>query len=170
MAVYMKCESGVTSGPMSINAEIKGNASQKSHAGWIPLESVKIPTKREGVNTAPGNVTDRTTSQVDFEDVEISKSMDKASPDLMKWNISGATYKVTIDICKEDGQVVLQIILFDTLLTNYDSESDQEGKVSENLSMDFTKITMEFISYKKDNSEDRRDTVIYDLETASGAT
>ena len=61
------------------------------------------------------------------------------------------------------------MILFDTLLTNYDSESDEEGKVSENLSLDFTKISMEFISYKKDNTEDRRDTVIYDLETASGA-
>lgn len=166
----MKCESGKTSGPMSIEAKIEGNASQKSHVGWIPLESIKLPTEREGVNTAPGNVTDRTTSQVDFKDVEISKGMDKASPNLMKWNIAGATYKVTIDICKEDGQVVLQMILFDTLLTNYDSECDQEGKVTENLSMDYTKISMEFISYKKDNSEDRRDTVIYDLETASGAS
>ena len=39
-----------------------------------------------------------------------------------------------------------------------------------NLSLDYTKISMEFISYKKDNTEDRRDTVIYDLETASGAS
>ncbi|MCA8977191.1 MAG: type VI secretion system tube protein Hcp [Planctomycetes bacterium] len=155
---------------MSIEATIEGNASQQSHVAWIPLESVKLPTERDGVNTAPGNVTDRTTNQVDFKDVEISKGMDKASPNLMKWNISGATYKVTIDICKEDGQVVLQMILFDTLLTNYDSEANEEGQVTENLSLDYTKISMEFISYKKDNTEDRRDTVIYDLETASGAS
>ena len=169
MAVYMKAESGKTTSGTKIATKIEGNASQKDHVNWIPLESVKLPTKREGVNTAPGNVTDRTTSQVDFDDLEISKGMDKASPDLMKWNISGATYKVTIDICKEDGQKVLQIILYDTLLTNYDSECDESGKVSESLALDYTKISMEFISYKKDNTEDRRDTVIYDLETASGA-
>ena len=170
MAVYMKCESGITSGPMSIKATIEGNASQKDHVGWIPLQNVKLPTEREGVNTAPGNVTDRTTSQVDFKDVEITKSMDRASPDLMKWNIAGATYKATIDICKEDGQVVLKMTLFDTLLTNYDSEADEEGSVSENLSLDYTKIQMDFISYDKQNKEDRRDSVIYDLETASGAS
>ena len=153
---------------MKLEATIVGNASQKSHEGWIPLTSVKLPTEREGVRTAPGNVTDRTTSQVDFTDVEITKEMDKASPNLMKWNISGATYKVTIDVCKEDGQLVLQIILYDTILTNYDSEVDEEGKVEETIAMDYTKITMDFISYKKDNTEDRRDTVIYDLETAAG--
>ena len=169
MAVYMKCVEGVST-KASINAEIVGNASQTDHKGWIPLNSVKLPTERDGVNTAPGNVTDRTTSQVDFKDVEITKAMDKASPDLMKWNISGATYEVTIEICKEDGQVVLQVVLSDVLLTNYDQESDEEGKVEENLALDFTKITMEFVSYKKNNEEDRRDTVIYDLETASGAT
>lgn len=169
MAVYMKCKKGATTGPMKIVAEIEGNVSQKDHAGWISLNSVKLPTKRENVNTAPGNVTDRTTSQVDFEDVEISKRMDKASPDLMKWNISGGTYEVTIDICKEDGQPVLQMILTDTLLTNYDSEGDEEGKVDETLNLDYTKIQMNFTTYKKDNTFDKKTTVVYDLETASGS-
>jgi type VI secretion system Hcp family effector len=155
---------------MRLEAKIEGDASQKNHVGWISLQSVGLPTERAGVNTAPGNVTNRTTSQVDFKDVEIAKAMDKASPNLMKWNIAGATYKVTIDICREDGQVVLQMILFDTLLTNYNSQVDEEGKVTETLSLDYTKISLEFISYKKDNTENRRDTVIYDLETASGAS
>jgi type VI secretion system Hcp family effector len=165
----MKCESGKTTSSAKIASKIEGNASQKHHSGWITLESVKLPTEREGVNTAPGKVTDRTTSQVDFKDVEISKVMDKASPDLMKWNISGATYKVTIDICKEDGLIVMQMVLYDTLLTNYDSECDESGKVSENLALDYTKITMEFYSYKKDNTEGPREMVIYDLEDAGGA-
>lgn len=168
MAVYMKCVEGVAT-KASIPAEIVGNASQTDHKGWIPLDSVRLPTEREGVNTAPGNVTDRTTSQVDFRDVEITKPMDMASCDLMKWNIAGATYKVLIDICKEDGLPVLQITLYDTLLTNYDQESDQDGKVEENLSLDYTKIKMNFVSYKKDNTKDRQDHVIYDLETASGS-
>ena len=48
-------------------------------------------------------------------------------------------------------------------------DAQEEGKVEENLALDFTKITMEFVSYKKNNEEDRRDTVIYDLETASAS-
>lgn len=170
MAVYMKCTGGKS--PGKIDAEIKGNASQSKHVGWIPLQSAKLPTERDGVNTAPGNVTDRTTSQVDFKDIEISKAMDKASAGLMKWNISGATYEVCIEICKENGNPVLRITLYDTLLTNYDAESDEEGKVEESLSMDYTKIQMDFLSYKKDNTSDPDNnvTVIYDLETASGAT
>lgn len=162
----MKCEGG--KGGKVVDT-IKGNASQSKHNEWIPLESVKLPTERPDVNTAPGNVTDRTTSQVDFKDIEIAKGMDKASVDLMKWNISGATYKVTIDICKEDGNSVLKIILYDTILTNYDSEADEEGKVSENLSLDYTKIEMVFMSYNKDNTPAQPSTVIYDLETASGS-
>lgn len=169
MAVYMTCKNGAGAAK-GIPKKIVGNASQKKHEGWIPLMSAKLPTERDGVNTAPGNVTDRTTSQVDFKDIEISKPMDKASPDLMKWNISGATYEVVIEICKEDGLVVLRMTLYDTLLTNYDSESDEEGKVEETLSMDYTKILMEFYSYKKDNSVDGDPkSVLYDLETASGA-
>lgn len=169
MACYMKCEAGA-GGNISVEKVIKGNSSQKNHNEWIPLESVKLPTEREGVNTAPGNVTDRTTAQVDFKDIEITKAMDKASVHLMKWNIAGATYKVIIEICKEDGICVLRYTLFDTILTNYDSEADEEGKVTENLSLDYTKIQMDFMSYKKDNSPDGTASVTYDLETASGAT
>ena len=60
MAVYMEVEG------------IKGDVSQKHHAGWIPLKEVRLPTERPDVNTAPGNVTDRTTSAVNFADVEIT--------------------------------------------------------------------------------------------------
>lgn len=162
----MTCEEGKTPGSWTIPAKIEGAASQAKHVGWITLTSVKLPTEREGVNTAPGKVTDRTTSQVDFKDVEISKRMDKASPALMGWNISGGTYKVTIDVCKEDGLHVLRMTLFNTLLTNYDSEADEEGKVEESLQMDYTKIIMEFNTYKKDNTIDKTTSVVYDLETA----
>lgn len=169
MAIYMTCESGTTSGNMKISPKISGTVSQKHHAGWIALTSCKLPTEREGVNTAPGKVTDRTTTQVDFKDVEIAKTMDKASPDLMKWNISGATYKVKIAVCKENGEELLKLELSDTLLTNYDSDVDEEGKIEETLAMDYTKIAMTFTTYNKDSKADVPQTIVYDLETASGS-
>lgn len=162
----MTCSKGKWPGNWSLSPKIEGAASQAKHVGWITLNSVKLPTEREGVNTAPGKVTDRTTSQVDFKDVEISKRMDKASPQLMGWNIAGATYEVVIEVCKEDGLPVLKMTLHNTLLTNYDSEADEEGKVEESLQMDYTKIEMEFKTYKKDNTLDTSTSVVYDLETA----
>jgi type VI secretion system secreted protein Hcp len=161
----MTCTDGKAAGK-TVAAKIVGDVSQAAHSGWIPLTSVKIPTEREGVNTAPGNVTDRTTSQVDFKDVEISKSMDKASPDLMKWNITGGTYTVVIHICKEDGLAVEEITLSNVILTNYDTESDEDGKVEESLSLDFTKIVLKFNSYKDDNTAGDSKSVEYDLEFA----
>lgn len=158
MAVYMNVEGTKT---------IKGTVTQKKHDGWIALNSVKLPTERPDVNTAPGKVTDRTTSQVDFKDIEISKRMDKASPELMQWNIDGSTHKVTIDICKEGGEVVLRMIMTDVILTNYDCEGDEEGKVEETLSLDYTKIQMDFTTYKADNTTpDGSRSVIYDLAKA----
>ncbi len=154
MAVYMKVE-GVT-----------GDASQEAHAGWIPLTEMTLPTERPDVNTAPGNVSDRTTSAVNFNDLEISKSMDKASPQLMTWNIDGSTKKVIIEVCKEKGQLVLQLVLYDVILTNYSSTSDEEGAVTESINLDYTKIEYNYTPYTKDNVAGDPIGVEYDLETA----
>jgi len=154
MAVYMKVE------------DIAGDVSQKHHKEWIELVSVKLPTERPDVNTSPGNVTDRTTQAVDFQDVEIEKYMDKASPLLMAWNITGETRKVTIQLCKENGQTLLELILFDVILTKYESNGDEEGKVTENIYLDYTKIQYKYIPYKKDNTPGDPMVITYDLETA----
>jgi len=142
MAVYMKVHGG---------AEFEGDVSQKHHQKWIELKDMKLPTERPGVNTAPGNVTNRTTSAVDFTDVEISKYMDAASPGLMTWNIDGSTYDVTLELCRENGICVLQIILNDVILTNYETTSDEEGTVEETIALDYTRIEMNFTTFGKDN-------------------
>ena len=156
MAVYMLVD----------DKDIKGSVSQSHHKDWISLQEMKLPTERPGVNTAPGDVTDRTTSAVDFKDVEITKYMDKASPGLMRWNITGATKKVTIHVCKEDGKTVLELVLHDVILTNYESSCDEEGKVEESIYLDYTKIYYRFTEYDKSNAATDTYEEVYDLETA----
>jgi len=154
MAVYMKV------------GKIQGDVSQTQHKDWIPLKSLEVPTERPDVNTTPGNVTDRTTSQIQFEDIEVSKYTDKASPMLMIWNIEGTTEKVLIDVCKEDGDLVLRLTLQDTICTKYKSSSDEEGVVEETISLDFTKIEYKFQAYDKKNKPAATHSVGYDLERA----
>lgn len=154
MAVYMHVD-GIT-----------GSASQSHHEGWISLQEMKLPTERPDVNTAPGNVTDRTTSAVDFKDIEITKYMDVASPGLMQWNIDGITRPVIIEVCKENGQRVLRLELSDVILTNYESTSDEEGKIEESIYLDYTKIIYNFQEYDKSGKPDKNQVIEYDLETA----
>ena len=157
MAVYMQVEG------------VKGDVSQENHVDWIPLQEVKLPTSRPDVNTTAGNISDRTTSQVTFEDIEISKYMDKASPDLMKWNIRGDTKLVTIEICKENGAPVLQLVLKDVILTNYEPTSDEEGKVEESISLDYTHIEYNYTPYDAKNKAKPVQRAHYDLEKAVGS-
>lgn len=156
MAVYMQV------------AGMKGDTSQKHHKDWIELKDLKLPTERPGVNTGPGNVTNRTTSAVDFTDIEISKYMDAASVDLMTWNIDGSTNDVTLDCCRENGIVVLQIRLKDVILTNYETTCDEEGTVEETIALDYTKIEMDFYTFDKQNKPTgNKKSCSYDLEQAA---
>ena len=153
MAVYMQVES------------VTGDVSEKDHKGWIPIQELKVPTSRPDVNTTAGNVTDRTTSQIEFEDIEVTKYMDKASPDLMIWNIQGDTRLVDLHVCKEGGAPVLKLQLENTICTNYESSSDEEGKVEETLALDFTKISYTFCFYDKSNKPAGSKTTGFDLES-----
>ena len=92
--------------------------------------------------------------------------MDMASPALMTWNIKGTTKKVTIHVCKEDGKKVLELILYDTILTIYESTSDEEGGIEENIHLDYTKIEYNYTAWTKENTEGKTVRVVYDLETA----
>ena len=162
MAGYMNVES-------KKKGEFDGDVSQKHHAKWIELKDLKLPTERPGVNTSPGNVTNRTTSAVDFTDVEISKYMDAASPALMTWNIDGATHDVDLELCRENGVCVLHIKLYAVILTNYETTCDEEGTVEETIALDYTKIDMDFTTFDKNNEPQsgKGKSCTYDLEQAA---
>lgn len=119
--------------------EIKGDSKFTEHEDWIVCESCTIPTTRPEVQTTMGKVTDRTRANVDFEDIQLKKPMDKASPGLMAWNLRGDGKEVTIHFTDEK-EWYLELVLTNTLLTKLDIDADAEGAATETLSLDFTKI------------------------------
>ena len=122
---------------------IKGDSKFAEHEDWIVCESCTIPTTRPEVQTTMGKVTDRTRANVDFEDIQLKKPMDKASPGLMAWNLKGEGKTVTIHFTDEK-EWYLQLVMKNTLLTKLDIDADSEGAATETLSLDFTYIHYQY--------------------------
>ena len=64
-------------------AGVKGDSQHTGHEDWIVAENCTIPTTRPETQTGMGKVTDRTRTNVDFEDIQVKKSMDLSSPGLI---------------------------------------------------------------------------------------
>jgi type VI protein secretion system component Hcp len=110
-----------------------------------------------------GKTTDRTRANVDFEDVQLKKSMDNASPALMRWNLQGDGRKVVIDFTDEK-EWYMRLVLEATILTKLDIDADMEGAATETLSLDFTKIEYSYRTKQPDGKQrDAAKTIIYDL-------
>ncbi len=122
---------------------IDGDSKFSEHEKWIVCESCTIPTTRPEVQTTMGKVTDRTRANVDFEDIQLKKPMDKASPGLMKWNLQGDGRTVTIHFTDE-REWYLQLVMKNTLLTKLDIDADSEGTATETLSLDFTYVDYQY--------------------------
>lgn len=157
MAVYMQVEG------------VDGSSTQAHHPNWIPIKYCEFPVERPGVNTTPGKVSDRLRSAVDFPDITMRKDADKASPKLMQWMINGQTKKVVIHFCKEKGDNILEITLYNTLITNLRATVNEDQQPEEELKLDFTKIDMKYSTYNSQNKFETAIPVTYDLSTAAGA-
>jgi type VI secretion system secreted protein Hcp len=142
MGVFVKVE-----GP-----DIAGDSKFAKHENWIVCESCTIPTTRPEVQTTMGKVTDRTRANVDFEDIQLKKSMDTASPNLMVWNLEGSGRKVIIHFTDENDWY-LELVLTNTILTKLDIDADTEGAATETLSLDFTKIEYRYRTKEADGKK-----------------
>ncbi len=131
---------------------IAGDSKFAEHNQWIVCENCTIPTTRPETQTTMGKVTDRTRASVNFEDVQLKKSMDKASPGLMKWNLWGDGRTVTIHFTDEK-EWYLELKMFHTILTKLDIDADEEGTATETLSLDFTKIEYNYKTKQPDGKK-----------------
>jgi type VI secretion system secreted protein Hcp len=155
MAIYMNVEG------------CPGSSSEANHPKWIPIKTCEFPVNRPGVNTKPGKVTDRLRSNVVFPQITVSKEADKASPNLMRWMVSGDTRLVLIHFCKEKGDPILQLTLKETLVVDLTASVTSDEQPTETLKLDFTKIEMSFYEYDAKNKRQDPQTVLYDLLTAT---
>lgn len=119
--------------------DIKGEASDASHSGWIEIQSFSWGVSQ---TTTTGSASQGRRSRPD--DVVVKKILDKASPLLMKAIATGQHFpEVVLAVPQPGGSDYFTIKLSDVMVSGY-SVSGGGDRPTESLSLNFTKIEMEY--------------------------
>jgi len=140
---------------LSFETAIKGDSTVASHTDWITIESVEFGVGR--AITASGGGQDRETSNPSFSEISLSKSMDKASVDLMMQAICGKSLgKATLHWIQTGGadakgQEYLEMVMHDAIISSYSTSSGGD-RPSESISINFNGFQMKYNTFTKGGS------------------
>ena len=147
--------------------EIKGDSTVASHENWITCDSIQWGVGR--AISASGGGQDRETSNPSFSEVTISKSMDKASTELMMQAASGKSLgDATIHFIQTGGtdakgQHYLEYILGEAIISSYSVSSGGE-RPNENFAINYTTLKQQYSVFKDGKQAETGDAKGWDLE------
>ncbi len=131
---------------LNFDTQIKGSCILDNHKDWIDVDSVSFGVNRSVQFKSAG--ADRTTSVAHFSEISLSRMVDIASADLFAQSISGESLgKATIDLIRSDTnshKTYMQIILHEPIITAYNISSGGGETANETLTINFTKISVEY--------------------------
>lgn len=136
---------------LKFETEIKGDSTVASHENWITCDSLQFGVGR--AITTSGGGQDRETSNPSFSEVTITKSMDKASTELMMQAACGKSLgKAEIHFIQTGGadvkgQVYLKVELGEAIVSSYSMSSGGE-RPSESVSINFTTYAQQYTVFK----------------------
>ena len=147
---------------------VEGEATAEGYAKWMEVTSLQFGVGR-GISMGVGGASKREASAPSVSEITCSKTMDAASPKLLKEAIGGKAVKVEIDLTQTDNagkHVAYQkYILEGTLLSGY-SLSSGGDRPSESFSLNFAKIDSEYLKIDAEFKATTTGHVIYDLATS----
>jgi type VI secretion system secreted protein Hcp len=138
--------------PIYMNfAGISGN----SNGPTGPCNGIQLDSFQWGVGTETtvGSATGGAGSgKIKFNDITVTKRMDKTSPLLLQQEFTGKSGAVSIDFCrKAGGQPYAEYKLDNGLISSY-SVSSGGDMPTESISINFTKVTFSFFYTAPDGS------------------
>lgn len=157
MAIYLK-----------FDKEIKGEVTAEGFPGQIQVGSVQWGVGI-GVSSVTGNA-NREASIPSFSEVTITKTTDISSTPLFKEtcgreNFTSATLSFTTTAKGNSNLVFLEIKLENVIISGYTMSSGGEGRPTESLSLNYTKITMKYMLDEKGTLAAKAPEVAWDLAT-----
>jgi type VI secretion system secreted protein Hcp len=134
---------------------ISGESSDEQHKGEIELESWSWGVSQSGV---PLVGTGGGTGKADVQDLVVTMPASKAAPKLMLSCVSGEHHKEAILTVRKAGKgqpEFLSVTMTDLIITSYQTAgSVQSDVISDQASLAFSTIRMEFRPQKEDGTLD----------------
>jgi type VI secretion system secreted protein Hcp len=127
---------------------VAGESQDSNHKGWVDTQSFDW-----GVSIVPSQGSGTPTGKSMCSPFHIVKSVDKSSPTLFVGAATGQHFqKAQIDVQKHDGNgvVFLNYVLQDVFVTSVANASDQESSPTENVTLNFKQIT---VNYRAQNAD-----------------
>lgn len=135
--------------------DIKGEARDAKHKDEIDVLSWSWGMSQSGSMHQGGG---GGAGKVDVQDISITKWVDKATPNLMKYCCNGKQMKEAILVVRKAGEKPLEYITIkmdDVIITSISSGgSGGEDMLTENISLNFAKVKYEYQPQKDDGSKD----------------
>ncbi|MGD9857450.1 MAG: Hcp family type VI secretion system effector [Planctomycetaceae bacterium] len=142
---------------LNFATQIKGSCNLDNHTDWIDVASLSFGVNRSVQFKSAG--ADRTTSVAHFSEVNLTRMVDIASADLFAQSISGESLsKATLDLIRSDTnthKTYMQIILHEPIITAYNISSGGGETAVETLTINFTKISVEYNDEGVDQSQQK---------------
>jgi type VI secretion system secreted protein Hcp len=148
---------------------IKGEVTASDYKDWIEVNSIQWGVGR-GISSPTGGTSDREASAPNISEIVISKLQDVSSPYFFAEATFGEGKKVELHLVKTDDarlQPYLQITLDNCMISSY-SQTSSGDRPSESLSLNFTKITLAYIT-QNSLGQTVTKTVSYDLAKGVGS-
>jgi type VI secretion system secreted protein Hcp len=146
--------------------DIKGEAVDPTHGDEIKVLSWSWGMSQSGTthDSAGGGA-----GKVNVQDLSVTKFVDLSSPNLIKMCCSGKHFSNALRTVRKAGDKpveYLKIKMMDLLISNVSTGgSGGEDRVTENITLNFAKVQIDYTSQKKDGTPDKTVTTAWNIQS-----
>ena len=172
IALMSQHSSGAMSGYLKIG-DIKGESTESKHTDWIDIQSVQWGVGRAISSPAGGG--SREASAPSISEITITKRVDASSPAIFLNAVGGSdpVATVTLELTTSTGSgpvVFYRLTLSDVYVTGQSHSAGMDGsEISESISLNFSKIKMEYYKVDSKGGAVLISPINYDLATGKSS-
>jgi type VI secretion system secreted protein Hcp len=150
--------------------DIKGEATEDTHKGWIAIDSINVSANRAGDVQVGSGQEKRHKNPPNLAPVSITRTYDKASPLLFNASVVGEPTDVYIDCLEpppgpdKPPNLYLSLALRACIISNY-SMAVSAGGPTENLSLSYTAVNIDYTPYDETGKASDKARGFFDLLT-----
>ena len=139
---------------------IKGDSQVEGYENWIACTSISWALTREFAESAKGGTKDVFTGVAEIPPIEVGKTFDCASIDLMKYAAGGGKVCSTAKIhclisgaseTKPKDNVYLEFILDNPIISSWNISGDEDARPTETINIWYYKISLKYWQFDGTN-------------------